>query len=336
MKIKPFIIVVSIAAGLLISALSAFMTFWIIGEPIGMKMLTKIVLTIVLMLPIIGLISYLFGRYLASKFNFIQNRLDKIKHEDFREEQSRGMIDELNGINIHMNFLAQHLENLILDLKQKNRNLSDLLTSMAHDIKTPITVLNGYIDEIDDGLITAEELPHVLKHMKDEVNFLDELTVDMLAYITSMQNHKVKTEINLHDLIEQELFPLLSKSKDISYLNNVDKDFHIAFNKIDLKKILMNLLSNAQKYTESGSIKVSINGNEVFIENSGEAIDEQYREQIFEPFFTISKSKNRKKSGFGLGLSIVRNLSRNNGYDCYLKSSNKEKTVFALAKSTSI
>ena len=92
-----------------------------------------------------------------------------------------------NGINIHMNFLAQHMESLIRDLKQKNRNLSDLLTSMAHDIKTPITVLNGYIDEIDDGLITAEQLPHVLKHMKEEVKFLDELTVDMLAYITQAE-----------------------------------------------------------------------------------------------------------------------------------------------------
>jgi len=229
-----------------------------------------------------------------------------------------------------MNFLSMNMDGLIKDLKQKNQNLSDLLISMAHDIKTPLTIVNGYIDEIEDGLITAEQLPSVLVHMKDEVKFLDELTIDMLAYITSMQNHKIKTDIKLYDLIEDEIFPILSKNKSISYINDIDKNFRIKFNKIDLKKICINLLSNAIKHTDNGYIKIYLEDEDIVFENSGEKIDEAYQHQIFEPFFTISKSKNRKTSGFGLGLSIVKNLSLNNGYTCYLSSSDEKKTVFKL------
>lgn len=332
MKIKSFIIIIYICAGLLISILSAFMTYIIIGEPIGKQMILKIIFTILLMLPIIWLISYLFGNYLSKKFNFIKNRLENIKKEDFSQNTSQNIIQEINDINQSMNFLSSQMDTLINDLKQKNQNLSNLLISMAHDIKTPITILNGYIEEIEDGLICDEKLPMVLLHMKNEVKFLDELTVDMLEFIVSMQNNKIKNKISFKLFIQNEVFTILPKNKKISYINEIEDDFIIEFNKIDLKKICINILFNAIKYTSSGYIKVYLKDKTVIFENDGQEIKDKYKTKIFEPFFTIDKSKNRKNSGFGLGLSIVSNLSKNNGYKCYLEFSDKEKTIFCLKK----
>jgi len=332
MKIKSFIIIIYTIAGLLISISTAFMTFIIIGEPIGTKMFLQIIFAIILVLPVIGLISYFFGKYLSSKFNFIQNRLESIKKEDFSLDNSKNIIYEINDINQNMNFLSTQLYNLINDLKQKNNNLSNLLISMAHDIKTPITILNGYIEEIEDGMICDEKLPSVLVHMKDEVKFLDELTIDMLEFIRSMQNHKIKTDINLFDLIQNEIFTILPKNENIKYINAVEKDFIIKLNKIDLKKICINILFNAIKYTHNGYIKVYNKDKIIIFENNGQIIENEYKDKIFEPFFTIDKSKNRKNSGFGLGLSIVKNLSKNNDYDCFLEFSDIEKTIFYLKK----
>ncbi|HHD74659.1 MAG TPA: ATP-binding protein, partial [Nitratifractor sp.] len=112
--------------------------------------------------------------------------------------------------------------------------------------------------------------------------------------------------------------------------NNVDKYLTLDFNCTDFKMISMNILMNASKYTNSGTIKVYNKGNKIFFENSGKEIDLLQKDSIFEPFFTIDKSKNRKKSGFGLGLSIVQNLSKNNGYTCSLLNSDKQKTTFVL------
>jgi len=332
MKIKPFIILIYTIAGLLISALSAFMTFMIIGTPIGSKMFLQIILAIVFVLPIIIAISYFFGKYLSKKFNFIEYRLENIKNEDFQENQNKNLIIEINDINQNMNFLSNRLNNLISDLKQKNQNLYDLLISMAHDVKTPITILNGYIEEIEDGLIKKENLPSVLNSMKQEVNFLNELTVDMLEYISSMHNHKTKEKITLQPFIKNEIFSLLEHKRELQYINTINKESTIIFNKIDLKKIFLNLLTNASKFTQNGYIKIEILNDTIIFENNGEEIKKEFQEKIFEPFFTISKSKNRKTTGFGLGLSIVKNLAKNNGYNCYLKSSTKEKTIFYLEK----
>ena len=119
---------------------------------------------------------------------------------------------------------------------------------MAHDIKTPITILNGYIEEIEDDMINEKELPDALKHMREEIKFLDELTVDMLEFITSMQEQKSKEDINLKDFINHEVFPILPKSKDIEHINEVGEDILISFNKTDLKKICINILTNSIKY----------------------------------------------------------------------------------------
>ncbi|MBN2768387.1 MAG: HAMP domain-containing histidine kinase [Campylobacterales bacterium] len=332
MKIKSFILLIYTIAGLIISALTAFMTFMIIGTPIGSKMFLQIILAIVFVLPIIMAMSYFFGKYLSKKFHFIEQRLENIKNEDFQENKNKNLIIEINDINQNMNFVSNRLDNLISDLKQKNQNLSDLLISMAHDVKTPITILNGYIEEIEDGLVKKENLPNILHNMKQEVNFLNELTVDMLEFISSMHNHKIKETITLQPFIENEIFSLLENKKELQYINAIDKESSIIFNKMDLKKIFLNILTNASKYTHNGYIKVEISSDTIILENNGEEIKKEFQEKIFEPFFTISKSKNRKTTGFGLGLSIVKNLAKNNGYNCYLKSSTKEKTIFCLER----
>lgn len=331
MKIKTFLIFIYTLAGLSISALSALMTFVIINEPIGLKMFSEIVVEVLLLLPIIIVISYYFGNYLSDRFTLIQKRLKMIEREDFTQKETHNVIQEISQINQSMNLLSIQMNNLIDDLKQKNQNLSNLLISMAHDVKTPITILNGYIDEIEDGIVDEKKLPSVLSSMKQEVAFLNELTVDMLNFISSMKAPREKEKINLYTLLEDEILPMVIRNEEVDFINEIDKNLMIEFNKTDLKKICINLLSNAYRHTKHGYIKVEAEDNILCFENSGEKIKEEYEEKIFEPFFTISKSKNRKQSGFGLGLSIVKNLSENNGYECYLKESSSQRTSFCLA-----
>ncbi len=335
MKIKSFLAIIYTLIGLLISAISSFLTYIIIGKPIGMPMVIQIILVIIFLAPIVGIISYYLGSYLSNKFHFIQFRLTDIKNQNFILDKSSSKIKEIEDINENINFLSAQLKHLFKDLKQKNQNLSNLLISMAHDIKTPITILNGYIEEIEDDMISEKELPYALKHMREEIKFLDELTVDMLEFITSMQEQKSTEDINLKDFINYEVFPILPKSKDIEHINEVGEDILISFNKTDLKKICINILTNSIKYTSKGYIKIYTLEKIIYFENSGEKIDEKYKKKIFEPFFTISKSKNRKKSGFGLGLSIVKNLAQNNGYEICLKSSNERQTIFQLKEKKS-
>lgn len=334
MKIKTFIVILATVAGLIVSTFTAVMTFVIIGKPICSVMLIKISLTVLSVLPVIGFLSLFSGTYLSRKFLFIQERLAKIRDQEFTQNNSKNFINEVHEINDDINYLSNQLETLIGDLRQKNHNLSNLLISMSHDIKTPITIINGYIEEIEDGLVSKKQLPEALDYMKKEINFLNELTVDMLEFISSMERHKAKEKIILYYFLENELFPLLPKNENVQLINEINKDLVIEFNKIDLKKICINIICNAIKHIEKGYVKVYSEGENIYFENNGNKIEKEYSQKIFDPFFTTSKSKNRKnrKNGFGLGLSIVSNLSTNNSYKCSLKSSDEEKTIFSLEK----
>jgi len=331
-KIKSFIILIYSVAGLLISTITAFLTFIIIGAPIGSKMVIQIILTILFISPIIITISYVLGNYLSKKFSNIENRLEEIKNENFTTQEEDSLIIEIKDINENLNFLSKRLYNLIGDLKQQNQNLSNLLISLAHDVKTPLTILNGHIEEIEDGLIKKNDLDLTLKSMKYEVNFLNELTIDMLDFISSMNNNKTKSKIKFKDFINKEICPLFYPKQNVLFINDIAEDFICNFNQLDLKKICLNILENASKFTIDGHIRITKHENTIIFENTGEEIKEEYKDKIFEPFFTVSKSKNRLQTGFGLGLSIVSNLASNNGYKCYLKSSDKNKTIFYLEK----
>ena len=86
MKIKSFLILIYTVSGLGIALFTAVMTYIIIDEPIGMKMLSKIALTIVATLPIIGIFSYYIGLYLSKKFDYIASRLDAIHTNRFLQD----------------------------------------------------------------------------------------------------------------------------------------------------------------------------------------------------------------------------------------------------------
>ena len=331
MKIKWLITTLYIFAGFIITTVTSFLTYIIIGAPIGKPMVIKIVLTVLAMLPIIGLISYLLGKYLSDNFNLIHSRLYKITNEDYSINSSNSYIKEIEEINTMANKLSIRLNELVGGLKEKNSNLYTLLISMAHDIKTPLTIINGHIDEIKDGYVSKQNLPSTINQIKDEIQYLDELTIDMLSFVTSMQNGKSKSKIKLATLLDKEVLNIIPSKEGVVVENCININFEIEFNTVDLKKISFNLLSNAIKYTNNGYVKIYNDNENIYFENSGLPIDNKYKDKIFQPFFTISKSKNRKNRGFGLGLSIVSNLAKNNGYKCYLQESNSKKTIFVLS-----
>ncbi len=330
MRIKSFTILVYMLAGLAIAIFTSLMTYVIIGKPIKMPMIKQIIMVVLSVAPAIGVLSYFFAHYLSKKFVFIERRLERVKAQDFESDESHTALVEINEINQNINYLAEKMDSLIADLKQKNQTLSDLLVSMAHDIKTPITILSGHIEEIEDGLVEKKMLPEVLVQMKEELAFMDELTVDMLQYIESMGSTRVKRDIAVLDVMQNKVLPLLPYKEGVAVINTIDEDLYLSFNCTDFKRISVNILMNAVKFTEHGYVKVYNEEQTIVFENTGRKIDWNLREEIFEPFYTVDKSKNRKQSGFGLGLSIVKNLSENNAYRCFLYVSTDEKTVFKL------
>jgi two-component system sensor histidine kinase SaeS len=142
--LKSFLLLIYAIAGLLISLFTAVMTYLIIGEPIGAKMTSKIALTIFVTLPVIGIISYFIGNYLAQKFSLISQRLDAIHKQEFLQNTYYDNIIDIHNIHDDITYLSKELEMTINKLQQHNNNLSTIVKSLSHDIKTPLTIIDGY------------------------------------------------------------------------------------------------------------------------------------------------------------------------------------------------
>lgn len=332
MKIKSFLLLIYGVAGLVIALFTAIMTYIIIDEPIGFKMTSKIALTILATLPIIGIFSYLIGSYLSKKFEHISLRLDAINEDKFLQDTYEDKIEDITEIHHSIHQLSFRLEESIQELQENNQNLSSVIKSLSHDTKTPLTIIDGYLEEFEDGLIKLKQIPKVISILKKETAYLHELGSEVIGYIQSQELTLSKEKIYLKSFIESDIFPLLRVQKSVKLDCKIDDNIFIEFNQLALKKIFINLLHNASKYTHSGNITIKNDSKTIIIEDTGIGINPKYCKTIFEPFVCLDESRNREKNGFGLGLSIAKNLALSNGYELVFDCAYDDGCRFLLKK----
>lgn len=332
MKIKSLLIIVSIVAGLSISSFTAFMTYLIIGEPIGMKMVSKITFMVFLTLPMIMLFSYSIGGYLSKKIDTITLRLDAIEENTFHYSPEVEKIEDFEHIHHAITNLSGRLEKSIETLKQHNKNLTEMIQAFAHDIKTPITIIQGYIEEIQESNQSQEDKDKAIEIIIKEIDFMNELSNHSIAYISSFKESNHKETIPFKAFIQEEIVPLLHLKNSIRFLDEIDEKLYLTMNRLDMKQTLLNILHNANKFTDEGSIKIYNTNEDIIIEDSGCGLSLDDAQALFEPFITDDKSKNRQNTGFGLGLSICKNLLKKNSYDIYFDTDFTQGTRVCISK----
>lgn len=314
MTFKTLLTRVSLVIGLTVSAVTALATYLIIDTPIGWKMTLQILLTVAGMAPLIYLLSRLFGGYVSGIFKGIEERLERIGRHDYAPQPSDSKIAEIAHTQEVIAEMATTLSASIEKLQVQNREKEQMLLSIAHDFRTPLTVMRGYIEEIEDGLIPVDRLEPTMQILQKEIAFLSDLITNIVLYLESYKTPSCREEIVLKEFLEQEVVPLLPQKETVSIIIDVDEKCRVWFDPLSLQRVFFNLFSNAYKFTASGEIRVVQQGEKIYFRDSGTGIDSGEEEKIFQPFYTVDSSRNQEQSGMGLGLSIVQNLLQQNGY----------------------
>jgi len=195
--------------------------------------------------------------------------------------------------------IANNIENTIKRLKFFNSNVS-------HELKTPLTIIKG---EIELALKSKECDENLLKSILDEINYINDIT-DKLLFLTKRDfTNKQFQEIDLEDII-LELFEKYSKKISIN-LNINEDEFIIYGDKTLLKMAISNLIENSIKYHAKHiniSLSKSKNKIQLIIEDDGIGIPKDKLPFIFDEFYRVDESRNKKIKGFGLGLAIVQSI----------------------------
>ena len=188
----------------------------------------------------------------------------------------------------------------------------DLTNHLAHDIKTPLTAIGGYAENLLEGQLTAEEQQRYLRSILDNVAFTDTL-ISRTLYLNSMDNNQkmpkepLKAE-NVLEAILRKYTPMLDE-KGISY--QIQGSAEILAERGAFESILENLISNAVKYTpQSGKITAVIGKKQMALTNT--VSEKVSTENLMTPFVRGDAARSNVK-GSGLGLSIAERAAAANG-----------------------
>ena len=230
-----------------------------------------------------------------------------------------------------------------IELEQASRLKSQFLANMSHEFRTPLNAILGYTHMLLQG-VAGELLPNVKRQLtRIDSNGRHLLTIiNEILDITRIEAGKMPMQIaefNLNDLVPEvmaELDPVISRSKlsVTPRLSQMVPMVHSDRQKV--KQIVVNLLSNALKFTHHGGIEVAVSINEhercavVSVTDTGIGIAREHHERIFEDFRQVDDSPSRQYGGTGLGLAICRRLANALGGRIALRSEIGEGSTFTL------
>lgn len=258
--------------------------------------------------------------YLASKLK------DARQKAEAEAEASRRSEAELRKITMDLQIAKNAAE-------AANNEKLKFLATMSHELRTPLTSILGFSDLLGGENLTDEERKDLLARVKRNGDLLTRL-IDEILDLSKIESGKIELEfmeVNLLDLMKDVtgVLSLQAEKKGIELKTQVDGSVPetVIMDPTRLRQILSNLIGNAIKFTSKGWVKVELkiepekNEIQFLIEDTGEGIDAENAEKIFEPFVQADSSYARRFGGTGLGLNLARKIARTLGGDVTLVKS---------------
>lgn len=195
----------------------------------------------------------------------------------------------------------------------------EFVANVSHELKTPLTSISGFIETLQQG---AAEDPEIRTRFIDiiaiETSRLKRLIGDLLV-LSDIENKKTaisETAFDVKTEIERtvETLELIAEQKNVNIITEVENDLTIFGSADRFNQMMMNLIENAVKYSESeGNVwvrsKLVQNKIQISVEDEGIGIAEEHLDRLFERFYRVDKSRSTKVGGTGLGLSIVKHIA---------------------------
>jgi signal transduction histidine kinase len=237
---------------------------------------------------------------------------------------------------------------LLRQEKEKAENLaklkSEFLNQVSHELRTPLAVIIGYIECITDGLYGHIEPKHqeILQVVAKQSTHLKNM-IDQILIYSRLEAGKQPIRVEELNLIKiftelKETFEFLCRQKGLDLHWEIHREsVPVRSDATRLKEVISNLLQNAVKYTDKGSVtvrtgKLPNNAVMVEVEDSGMGISETHLASIFEPFMQVHKtSSENSRGGIGLGLSIVKKHLEQIGGTITVRSELGRGSTFRIA-----
>ncbi|MBM6644807.1 cell wall metabolism sensor histidine kinase WalK [Bacillus sp. RIT 809] len=287
------------------------------------------VYALIIVFLVIILLSFYYSKIIVKPLIKINRVTKKMANFDFSEKLPVTADDEIGGLSSSINTLSVNLKDRIDRLNVANTKLQqdiererqlektrkEFISGVSHELKTPLSVIRSFAEGIQDGV--SKDTTYYTNVILEETDNMNRLIVEMLE-LAKLESGTYKLEISTFSIGEliQQIYTKLLFSMEEKHLQvdiHADSSLFVKANRSRIEQVVVNLLSNAIRYTPDGEkIHVSVVETEdtvkIEIENTGNPIPEESLEKIWDRFYRLDASRSRHTGGTGLGLSIVKNI----------------------------
>lgn len=285
---------------------------------------------------ILGLIvSFLTAKHVALPLVMMNRAAKVIANGDFEQRVEIRSNDEVGELAESFNHMAESLQ-------AHEKVQKDFIANISHDLRSPLTSMNGFLTAMLDGTIPPEKQERYLKIVLEETNRLSRMTQGIVELSRAQSSAILLEETNFDingvirgniELLEPQL-----KAKQVHIRAIYDaKETMVRGDKDKISRVLQNLLSNAAKFSpENGVIEVETTLMDkkkvlVSVKDEGPGIGQEDQKYVFDRFFKSDTTRNEDKVGSGIGLAIAREFMLAHGENITVKSEEGKGATFAFS-----
>ena len=271
----------------------------------------------------------------------IQKISEKLKEITDTNSSERVMVftenKELMELAAQINRLLENHLKVKADCCRSEIASKKMLSNISHDIKTPMTVILGYLEIMRTNGTSTDEMLGKIEQKAENVMEL----INQFFTLAKLESGDMDIELSRIDVCEVcresilDFYGILTNKNFQVDIDIPETSVYVHGNKEAIQRILFNLISNVIRYGADGKylgISLRTDKNAVFIDviDRGKGIDKNFAASVFDRLFTMEDSRNRNIQGNGLGLTISKNLALQLGGDIILDSTPNVKTIFSV------
>ena len=309
---------------------------YVIDNRETMRSLNDQLLQIIVEAMAVGLVisvflSLLLAKTMIAPIQELTHAAEKVASGDFSDKVENSSKDEIGVLTRTFNDMAVQLEDTLDDLKRSEQMRREFVANVSHELRTPITGVKSYAETLaadpDMPADTRERFLNVILNESDRMTKIvqDLLTLsrfDAGSFEFSFDEFSFETSVrDVYNAVRME-----AQAHGHVFVLEVEPGIpRIRGDKARVEQVLMNMVSNAIKYTKDGgriAIKAGVRGGEVWcsVKDNGIGIPKEDTQKVFDRFYRVDKARSRESGGTGLGLSIAQEIVVRHGGRIDLKS----------------
>lgn len=241
--------------------------------------------------------------------------------KELKEKVQEIDIDKVdNEKKIYMEGQSQEIEELSLAFQKSLDKIygsyareKALSSSIAHELNTPVAVMKSSLEiYLMKNKVEDRELKELLDNFDENIDRISKI-IESLLFLNRREN-AISRKFDIKDLVEEIVFDLedLAEEKNVNLISKM-RSREIYTSDILLERVLYNLGKNAIAYNKEGGLVVFDFAEDeenyfIYVRDTGLGIDEEEKEKVFDLFYRVDESRNKKTGGYGIGLNLVKNI----------------------------